>query len=107
MVVPITAFSIDKIVFKVAGAGRNCDYSVDRFLRQRRAPQVGMQDRAGEVEYAPQRGPRLQFQPLRDQIENRCYGNITAKTVGCECNPNAVYRGTQCVGDDHSPVGGN
>ena len=58
VVVAVTAPTCGQVKFKVAGTAGNVVDGAQRLGRQRRAAQIGVQHRAGEVEDAAQAGPQ-------------------------------------------------
>ena len=65
MIVAVAARSLLEIVFEVACAGGGQCNRVDRFLRQRRPAEIGVQHCAGQVEDRAQRRPELVIEPPR------------------------------------------
>lgn len=59
-----------EVVLEIARRPRDRDHRVDRLARQHGPPEVGVNDRAGQVEYASQRR-RLAFgQPVSHLFKN-------------------------------------
>ena len=84
------AFAGRQVVFQVDGMAGHCGHRVDGCLRQQRAAQIGMENRAGGVDHANVAGSALGGDPILDLHQDRFFaqfvrGALSLSQGGAPC----------------------
>ncbi len=89
-----------EVVLERRVAARDCDDAIDRGGRERRAPEVGVDDDAGRVDHALQRGAERAVEPHRGRRFDLPRGGALVRDRRAAAGDGAAQRGrgfAQCV----------